>query len=185
MVQGDTERPTHFIDNEEFEVVDQFTYLGSSVKNNLSLDQEINIRIWKAATAINRLRKRVRDNTKLTIKTKTKTFCFLSTLLYGSETWSTYMYYERRLNSFHMRCLRGMWGIRWQDKISNNYVLEKADITTVFFMLSLRRLRWLWHTKRMEDGRMPTDLIYGELKIGKRSQGRPLFQYKNVCKLDM
>jgi hypothetical protein len=45
MVQGDTERPTLFIDNEELEVVDQFTYLGSSVNNKLSLNQGINIRI--------------------------------------------------------------------------------------------------------------------------------------------
>jgi hypothetical protein len=54
-VQGDTERSTLFIDNEELEVVDQFTFLGSSVNNKLSLDQEINIRIGKAATAMNRL----------------------------------------------------------------------------------------------------------------------------------
>jgi hypothetical protein len=37
MVQGNTERPTFIIDNEEL-VVDQFTYLGSSVNNKLSLD---------------------------------------------------------------------------------------------------------------------------------------------------
>jgi hypothetical protein len=50
MVQCDTEGPTLFIDNEELKVVDQFTYLGSSVNINLSLDQEINIKIGKVPT---------------------------------------------------------------------------------------------------------------------------------------
>jgi adenylate kinase family enzyme len=106
-VQGDIVRTTIFIDNEEIEVVDQFTYLRSSVNNKFSLDQEINIRIEKATT-MNRLTKRVWDNKKLTIKTKIIVYkaCVISTFLYGSETWSTYMYQERRLNSFYVRCLR-------------------------------------------------------------------------------
>jgi hypothetical protein len=89
---------------------------------------------------MNRLTNRVWDNKKLTIKTKILVYkaCVLSTLLYDSETWSNYMYQERRLNSFHMWCLRRILGIRSQDKISNNDVLEKADITTVFSMLSFR-----------------------------------------------
>jgi hypothetical protein len=37
----------------------------------------------------------------------------------------------------------------------------------------------------MEDGRIPKDLIYGELKMGKRPQDRPLLQYSDVCKRDM
>jgi hypothetical protein len=53
-----------------------------------------------------------------------------------------------------MRCLRRIFEIRLQNKISNNDVLEKADITTMFSMLSLRRLKWLGHTKKMEDVRL-------------------------------
>jgi hypothetical protein len=67
IVHGGTERPTLFIDNRELEVVDQFTYLGSTVNNKLSLDQEINIRVGKAVTTINRLTKRVWVNRKLTL----------------------------------------------------------------------------------------------------------------------
>jgi hypothetical protein len=84
-----------------------------------------------------------------------------------------------------MQCLRRILGLRWQDNISNNDVLEMANITTVFFMLRLRRLRWLGHTKRMKNGRIPKNLIYGEFKMGKRSRGRLLLRYTDVCKLDM
>ena len=60
--------PSIFIDDAELEVVDHFTYLGSEVNSKLSLDQEINTRIGKAATTINRLTKRVWKNRKRTTK---------------------------------------------------------------------------------------------------------------------
>ncbi len=37
----------------------------------------------------------------------------------------------------------------------------------------------------MEDGRIPKDLLYGELTVGKRSQGRPHQCFRNVCKRDL
>ncbi|KAK7095695.1 hypothetical protein V1264_005069 [Littorina saxatilis] len=37
----------------------------------------------------------------------------------------------------------------------------------------------------MEDGRIPKDLLYGELASGKRAQGRPQLRYRDVCKRDM
>ena len=37
----------------------------------------------------------------------------------------------------------------------------------------------------MEDGRIPKDILYGELASGRRSKGRPQLSYKDVCKRDM
>ena len=37
----------------------------------------------------------------------------------------------------------------------------------------------------MEDGRIPKDILYGELASGRRSKGRPQLCYKDVCKRDM
>ena len=51
--------PNISIGDHTLEVVDKFTYLGSTVSSNLSLDAELNTRIRKAATAIVRLTKRV------------------------------------------------------------------------------------------------------------------------------
>ena len=78
------------------------TYLGSCISSNLSLDSELNVRIGKAATAMARLAKRAWDSSLLAINTKMKVYqaCVLSTLLYGSETWTLYSRQERRLNAF-------------------------------------------------------------------------------------
>ena len=85
--------PVITIDNYELDVVHQFTYLGSTISDNLSLDAEFNQRIGKAATMLGRLTTRVWENPKLTVATKMAVYkaCIISTLLYGSETWTTYM----------------------------------------------------------------------------------------------
>ena len=63
----------------------------------------------------------------LTIKTKVRTYeaCVLSALLYGSKTWATYAGQERKLNTFHLRCLRKIIGIRWDDRKTNIRYLKK------------------------------------------------------------
>ena len=60
-----------------------------------------------------------------------------------------------------------------------------ADIESLYSLLKERRLRWLGHVRRIEDGRIPKDLLYGELTIGQRSQGRPQQYFRNVCKRDL
>merc|ERR1711973_1031012 len=82
------------------------------------LDVEIGKRIGKAATTMAKLSARVWENTKLTVHTKVAVYraCIVSTLLYGSESWTTYARQEKRLNTFHMRCLRRILSITWSDK---------------------------------------------------------------------
>ena len=161
-----------------------FNYLGSTVTYNLSIDEEINIRIGKAATTFGKLSKRAWLNSKLTTKTKIMIYqaCVLSILLYGSETWSTYSKQEKRLNSFHQRCLRRILNIKWQDKITNMEVLRKAKIPSVFSILGNKRLRWLGHVSRMPNNRIPKQILFGELANGKRQIGRPKLKYKDLCK---
>ena len=55
----------------------------------------------------------------------------------------------------------------------------------MFAILMTRRLRWLGHVSRMEDGRIPKVLLFGELASGTRRTGRPTIRYKDVCKRDL
>ncbi|KAK4328590.1 hypothetical protein Pmani_001066 [Petrolisthes manimaculis] len=84
-----------------------------------------------------------------------------------------------------VRNLRRILGIRWQDKITNTVVLKRAKIPSLHMLLSQRRLRWLGHVHRMQDGRIPKDILYGEIAAGKRPAGRPSLRFKDVCKRDM
>ena len=55
----------------------------------------------------------------------------------------------------------------------------------MFTLLKQRRMRWLGHVVRMDDGWIPKDLLYGELVQGKRPTGRPQLRFKDLCKRDL
>ena len=187
MAQGVDHPPTVAIDGYGLEAVEHFAYLGSTISSSHSIDAEVNSRIAKAAAVMARLNQRVWNNSSLTVKTKLLVYqaCVLSTLLYSSEAWTTYAIHEKRLNSFHLRCLRRILHIKWQDKVPNVEVLERASIKSMFAILSERRLRWLGHVRRMESGRIPKDLLYGELAVGSRLAGRPRLRFRDVCNRDL
>ena len=130
----DTESPPVItIDDYELDAVCQFTYLGSTITDTLSLDAEINKRIGKAASTLARLAARVWTSYKLSVKTKMAVHnaCVISTLLYGSETWTTYAGQERGLNTFHLRSIRRILGISWQEKVTNADVFSRACLPTM------------------------------------------------------
>ena len=83
---------------------------------------------------------------------------------------------EERLQIFHLRNLRFILGIKWEERKTNVEVLEIAGLPSIYTLLRQRRLRWLGHVHRMEDGRIPKDLLYGELEMGERARGRPLLR---------
>ena len=126
-------------------------------------------------------------NPKLTVKTKMVMYnaCVVSTLMYGSETWTTYARQEKRLNSFHLRSIRRILGISWQDRVSNAEILSRANLSSMFILLRQHRLSWLGHVYGMEDVRIPKDILYGELASGRRTRGRPQLRCKDVSKRDM
>ena len=181
------ELPAITIDDYELDVIEQFTYLGSTITNNLSLDTEINKRIRKAATTLARLISQVWTNPKLTEMTKMVVYntCVVSILMYGGETWTTYAKQEKRLNSFHLRSIRRILGISWQDRVSNTKGLSQANLLSMSNLLRQRRLCWMGHVYCMEDCHIPNDIPYGELASGTRSKGRWQMLYKDVCKRDM
>ncbi|KAJ7324817.1 hypothetical protein JRQ81_017837, partial [Phrynocephalus forsythii] len=153
----------------------------------LSLESELNKHIGKAATMFSRLTKRLWLNKKLTEHTKKEVYkaCVLSTLLYCSESWTIHARQQRKLNTFHMCCLRRIFNITWHNKVPNSIVLNRAGIPSMYTLLKQRRPRWLGHVVRMDDSRIPKDLLYGELMQRKHPRGRQQLQYKDICKRDL
>ena len=52
----------------------------------------------------------------------------LTSLLYGSETWTCYRRHIKKLDQFHLRCLRRILDIRWEDRVTNQEVLCHAAL---------------------------------------------------------
>ena len=72
--------------------------------------------------------------------------------------------------------------IKWDDFISNEEVLRRADVEDMEVMLVRTRLRWLGHNCRMNNDRPVKQLLYCELAHGSRSIGRPKLRFKDTCK---
>ena len=107
------------------------------------------------------LRKRAWENNKLSTKVKIRIYeiCMLTSLLYCSETWTTYARHDRKLNSFHLRCLRRILKVRWQEKIPDTEILQRSGLTHVETMIMQKRLRWLGHVARMDDRCIPKAIL--------------------------
>ena len=52
--------------------------------------------------------------------------------------------------------------------MKNREIFRRADSTSVFVILKQWRLRWLGPIRRMEDGRLPKEILYGEIVDAKR-----------------
>ena len=50
--------------------------------------------------------------------------------------------------------------------IPNTKILKRAQATSIEAYLIKAQLRWTGHVLRMEDGRLPKDLLYRELNEG-------------------
>ena len=126
-------------------------------------------------------------NPKLTMKMKMAVYnaCVLSTLLYGSETWTMYTNQEKRLNTFHLRSLWHILSISWQDKVPNTDILCHAGLPTMYTLLRQCQLCWLGHVHHMEDCQIPKVILNREITSGQRSTGHPQLRYKDACKRDM
>ena len=99
--------PNIQIDGKVLNNVDSFTYLGSTLSSNNSLDKEISSRIAKASASFGRLQKRVWKERGLRQDTKCAVYkaVVLTALLYGCESWTLYSKHVKLLEQFHQRCL--------------------------------------------------------------------------------
>ena len=179
--------PTITVNGQKLQVVDKFTYLGSTLSRAVHIDDEVTARTAKASVAFGRLRTNVWERNGIRLDTKLKVYkaVVLPALLYACESWTVYQRHAKKLNHFHLSCLRKLLKIRWQDKIPDTEVLKKAKMQSVHTLLKLAQLRWTGHVTRMPDERLPKKVLYGELQEGKRSQGGQKKRYKDTLKASL
>ncbi|BHF84030.1 hypothetical protein SprV_0902718000 [Sparganum proliferum] len=141
-------------------------------------------RISKASQAFGHLQSTLWNRHGLQLSTKLKMYkaVILPTMLYGAETWTVYTKQARRLNHFHLGCLRRILRLSWQDRIPDTDVLERTEILSIYTMLRQMQLRWSGHLVRMDDERLPKRLFFGDVATGSRRQGGQIRRLKDTLK---
>lgn len=162
------------VDGEHIEQVSHFTYLGSILSSDGTIDKELTSRIGKASGAFNQLGS-IWNNRNIRICTKVRIYkaAVITVLLYGSEAWSTTKMQVKRFEVFHQRCLRRILRIRWFHKVTNVEVLNRANACKMETMIGTMRLRWFGHVARMPSSRTAGFLLDWAPNYGKRTRGRP------------
>ncbi|BHF82815.1 hypothetical protein SprV_0802595400 [Sparganum proliferum] len=176
--------PQISVNGTQLQVVENFPYLGSTLSHNTKIDDEVANRISKTSQAFGRIQSTVWNRHGLQLSTKLKMYkaVILPTLLYAAETWTVYAKQERRLNHFHLSCLRRILRLNRQDRIPDTDVLERTGTLSIYNMLRQMQLRWSGHLVRMDDERLPKRLFYGDVATGSRRQGGQIRRYKDIMK---
>jgi len=109
------------IDNSSFERVEEFRYLGTTLRKQNSIQKEIKSRL-KRGNACYYSVQNLLSSSLLSKKLKIKIYrtIILPVVLYGCETWSLTLREERRLRVFENRVLRRIVGT-WRDEVIGDW----------------------------------------------------------------
>ena len=86
------------------------------------------------------------------------------------------------MDQLNLRCLRGLLGISWEDRDTNQEVLRRSSMPGVEVLIMKAQLRWTGHVMRMEDIHLPKQ-ICSELARGTRRKGAQTERYKDPQEL--
>ncbi len=167
-------RVPFIIDGKKVEEVANFTYLGSVVSSNGDAERDVFCCIGKASAVFQRLRP-IWNSPSLSLQIKLR---LLATIVvpaatYACETWKMTETIARKLDVFHLRCLRRILKITYRDHITNMEVYRRAYTQPLSVTVTERRFRFAGHILRLPDHRILKMAISWQPAQGKRKQGRP------------
>ena len=167
-------------------LVDKFTYLGSSVE---STEKDIETRLTKAWTAINRLL--IIWKSDLTDKMKRSFFqaVVTSILLYGCTTWTLTKRLEKKLDGNYTRMLRAILNKSWQQHPTRHQLY--GHLPPITKTIQVRRTRHAGRCWRSGDELIRDVLLWipthGRAKAGRpaRTYIQQLFEDTGCCPEDL
>ena len=157
-------------------LVHKFTYLGSSVE---STEKNIETRLTKAWTAINRLS--IIWKSDLTDKMKRSFFqaAVTSILLYGCTTWTLTKRLEKKLDGNYTRMLRAILNKSWQQHPTRDQLY--GHLPPITKTIQVRRTRHAGHCWRSWD-ELIRDVLLWIPTHGRAKAGRPARTYiQQLC----
>jgi hypothetical protein len=179
------------IDSKSFESMEEFKYLGTSLKNRNSIHEEIKSRL-KSGNACYHLVQNILSSRLLSKNTKIGiyTTVILPVVLYGCETGSLTLREEQRLRVFGNGVLRRIFGPKrdeatgdWR-RLHNEELNDLYSSPNIVRVIKSRRLRWAGHAARMGEGRGAYRILV-ERPEGRRPLGRPRRRWEDNIKMDI
>jgi hypothetical protein len=176
--------------NKYFERVEQFKYLGTTLKYQNSIYEEIKSRLDSGNACYHSVQDLL-SYSLLSKDTKIKIYrtVILPVVLYGRETWSLTLREEHRLRVFENRVLRRIFGPK-RDEVTgewrrlHNEELNDLYSSTNIRVIKSRRMRWAEHVARMGDRRGAYWVLVGRPE-GMRPLGRPRRRWEDNIKQDL
>ena len=163
-------------DRTSLKLVDKFTYLGSSVE---STEKDIDIRLTKAWTAIDRLA--IIWKSDLTDKMKRSFFqaAVVSILLYGCTTWTLTKRLKKKLDGNYTRMLRAILNKSWRQHPTRQQLY--GNLPPITKIIQARRTRHARHCRRSKD-ELISDVLLWTPAYGQAKAGRPARTYiQQLC----
>ena len=163
-------------DGASLKLVDKFTYLGSSVS---STEKDIDTRLTKAWTAIDRLS--IIWKSDLTDKMKRSFFqaAVVSILLYGCTTWTLTKRLERKLDGNYTRMLREVLDKSWRQHPTRPQLY--GHLPPITKTIQVRRTRHAGHCWRSKD-ELISDVLLWTPTYECAKVGRPARTYiQQLC----
>ena len=152
-------------------LVDEFTYLGSSIS---STEKDINTRLTKAWTAINRLS--IIWKLDLTDKMKRSFFsaAVYSILRYGFTTWTLTKRLDKKLDGNYTRMLRAILNKSWRQHPTKPQLY--GHLPPIRKTIQVRRTRLAGHCWRIKD-ELISDVLQWSPTYGRAKAGRTARAY--------
>ena len=120
-------------DNSSFERVEVFKYLGTALTNQNYIQEEIKDR-FKSGNACYHSVQNLLSSILLSknLKIKVHRNIIFPVVLYGCETWSLTLRYERRLWDFENRALRRIFGPKWDEVTGDWRKLYNEELNDLY-----------------------------------------------------
>ena len=153
------------LDGTPLKLVDKFTYLGSSVE---STEKDIDTRLTKAWTAINRLSIIWKSDPTDKMKRSFFQAAVTSILLYGCTTWTLTKRLEKKLDGNYTRMLRAILNKSWRQHPTRHQLY--GHLPPITKTIQVIRTRHAGHCWRSRDELISDVLLwtptYGRAKAG-------------------